>query len=193
MGKIVDTLIVFRILKLLTTDFKDTNAYKFGFIDKDGNRIKFKQSEVSKNQKIKNDPKTSEEKDSYTLLHKMVFNIKRLIQKVPLGKTKFATYATALALIKENMELNEVQTHKLLQEFGTMFFGKDDLNETHHFDKLEVGGVYELRRTLHQLDETYVSRSEVVILDEHSVIYGVTVYTALINEDKVLVTFDDIL
>lgn len=192
MGKIVDTLIVFRILKLLTTEFKDTNAYKFGFIDKDGNRIKFKTSDVSSNQKIKNDPKTKEEKDSYTLLHKMVFNIKRLIQKVPLGKTKFATYATALALIKENLELNDQQSEKLTEEFGMMFFGEQDLQESHQFDKLEEGAVYELRRPLEQLDERYDAKEEVYILEEHSQVYGISVYTAIINEQTVLVTSDDI-
>jgi hypothetical protein len=192
MGKIVDTLIVFRILKLLTTDFKDTNAYKFGFIDKDGTRIKYKTSDTSSNQKIKNDPKTSEEKDSYTLLHKMVFNIKRLIQKVPLGKSKFATYASALALIKEHMQLSDPQSSKLIVEFSDMYFGKSDLQETYDFDKLEVGGVYQLRRPLHQLDETYPPKLDVFIVEEHSVIYGVSVYTGLIDEHKVLVTFDDI-
>ena len=192
MGKIVDTLIVFRILKLLTTEFEDTNAYKFGFIDKDGNRIKFKTSEISSNQKIKNDPKTSEEKESYTLLHKMVFNIKRLIQKVPFGKSKFATYATALALIKENLELNDQQSDELMEEFGNMILGKNDIQESYQSDKLEVGGEYELRRPLEQLDERYDAKDSVYILEEHSEIYGVFVYTALINEQTVLVTSDDI-
>ena len=38
--RIVDTLIVFRILKLLVTPFNKQKAFKFGFIDKDGKRIK---------------------------------------------------------------------------------------------------------------------------------------------------------
>ena len=37
--RIVDTLIVFRILKMLTTPFEKTQAYKFCYIDKKGKRI----------------------------------------------------------------------------------------------------------------------------------------------------------
>ena len=57
-GRVIDSLIVFRILKMLTTDFKKTPAYKFGFIDKDGNRIKTLPDPNNKNQMLKNDPKT---------------------------------------------------------------------------------------------------------------------------------------
>ena len=38
--RIIDTLIVFRILKLLVTPFNKQKAYAFGFIDKDGKSIK---------------------------------------------------------------------------------------------------------------------------------------------------------
>ena len=57
-GRVIDSLIVFRILKMLTTDFKKTPAYKFGFIDKDGNRIKFL-PDPNKNQML---PKTQSQK-----------------------------------------------------------------------------------------------------------------------------------
>ena len=40
--RIVDTLIVFRILKLLTTPFEKQKAYHFGYIDKNGKRITHK-------------------------------------------------------------------------------------------------------------------------------------------------------
>ena len=53
-GRVIDSLIVFRILKMLTTDFKKTPAYKFGFIDKDGNRIKTLPDPNNKNQMLKN-------------------------------------------------------------------------------------------------------------------------------------------
>ena len=44
--RIVDTLIVFRILKMLTTPFIKQKAYAFGFIDKNVNRIKYKKNET---------------------------------------------------------------------------------------------------------------------------------------------------
>ena len=52
-GRVIDSLIVFRILKMLTTDFKKTPAYKFGFIDKNGNRIKTLPDPNNKNQMLK--------------------------------------------------------------------------------------------------------------------------------------------
>ena len=40
MGRAVDLFVTYRFLKLLTTPFDKTDAFKFGIIDKDGNRIK---------------------------------------------------------------------------------------------------------------------------------------------------------
>ena len=57
-GRVIDSLIVFRILKMLTTDFQKTPAYKFGFIDRDGNRIKKIPHPEIKNQFVENNPKT---------------------------------------------------------------------------------------------------------------------------------------
>ena len=63
---VVDTVIVFRILKMMTRKWSEMDAYKFGLIDDNGKRIKTKK------------PKTSEEKNSFTLLHRLVFYLKRL-------------------------------------------------------------------------------------------------------------------
>ena len=65
--RIVDTLIVFRILKMLTTPWNKMQAFKFGFIDMNGNRIKEIEDENGK--KVKNDPVTKKEKSSLTPLH----------------------------------------------------------------------------------------------------------------------------
>ena len=81
-GRVIDSLIVFRILKMLTTDFKKYPAYKFGFIDKDGNRIKFLPDPKNKNQMLPNNPITKDEKNSLTPLHRLVFNLKKLIRMV---------------------------------------------------------------------------------------------------------------
>jgi hypothetical protein len=40
MGRAVDLFVTYRFLKLLTTPFDNTDAFKLGIIDKDGNRIK---------------------------------------------------------------------------------------------------------------------------------------------------------
>ena len=36
----VDMLVAYKFIKILTTDFEDTDAFKLGVIDKDGNILK---------------------------------------------------------------------------------------------------------------------------------------------------------
>ena len=72
--RVIDSLIVFRILKMLTTPFKKMKAYKFGFIDERGNRIKKIKDDDGK--EIDNNPITTDEKNSLTPLHRLVFNQK---------------------------------------------------------------------------------------------------------------------
>ena len=72
MGSAIDLFVTYRFLRLLTTPFEKTDAYKFGIIDKNGNRIKKKLSS-----KPEVELTTSELKNSYTILHKLVFNIKK--------------------------------------------------------------------------------------------------------------------
>ena len=73
-SRAIDTVITFRVLKLLTMKWTDHEAYKIGIIDKKGKRNK----EV--------DIDTKEKKESYTFLHRLVFNLKRLIELLPGGK-----------------------------------------------------------------------------------------------------------
>ena len=49
MGRAIDLFVTYRFLKLLTTPFEKTEAFKLGIIDEDGNRIMQK---VSKNHKF---------------------------------------------------------------------------------------------------------------------------------------------
>ena len=51
--------------------------------------------------------KTSEEKEAYTVLTKFIFNLKRLLNQVPGGKSKFASYAAAAVLFLKEEEENE--------------------------------------------------------------------------------------
>ena len=39
MGRAIDLFVTYRFIKLLVTPFKDTDAYKLGIIDEDGNRV----------------------------------------------------------------------------------------------------------------------------------------------------------
>ena len=42
MGRAIDLFVTYRFIKLLTTPFEKTDAYKLGIIDKNGNRTDMK-------------------------------------------------------------------------------------------------------------------------------------------------------
>jgi hypothetical protein len=75
---------------MLVTPFVDTKAYKLGIIDEKGKNLK-KSSTL----------KTTEEKDAYTYLHRLVFNMKKIIGKLPGGDSKLKNIIAALFLVKE--------------------------------------------------------------------------------------------
>ena len=90
-----DLLYTFRFLTLLVTPFDKTKAFEEGIIDADGKRIKtYKKG-------------TEAYKEYYTPFHRLVFNVKRLMSKVPGGGSRLASYAAALYLIKENYSISE--------------------------------------------------------------------------------------
>ena len=86
-----DLYFVFRFLRLLTMDYKKTDAFKFGIIDNKGKALR-KSADLE----------SIKEKASYTMLHRMVFKIRRLMEKVPGGR--FVNYAAALFLLKEQKD-----------------------------------------------------------------------------------------
>ena len=90
MSRIIDNLIAYRILTMLVTNFEDTKAFKLGIIDKNGKNLK-KSSTL----------KTSEEKDAYTYLHRLSFNMKKIINKIG-GEQKTKSLVAALWLVKEH-------------------------------------------------------------------------------------------
>ena len=91
MGRAIDLFVTYRFIKLLTTPFEKTDAYKMGVIDADGNRTDKKLY-------------TEKEQKAYTILHKLVFNIKKIFGKVPGLRTKMGTYAAALFLLKDTFK-----------------------------------------------------------------------------------------
>lgn len=99
-----DLVYTFRFLKLLTTQFNETEAFKLGIIDRDGNRVKSKKIE------------SSNEKGAYTPFHRLVFNIKKLLAKAPGGSSKLASYAAALFLLKEKFDISDKNMKKIMNE-----------------------------------------------------------------------------
>jgi hypothetical protein len=129
-NRAVDLVITYRVIKLLVTPFERQEAYKQGIIDKDGNVLKKYRT-----------LKTTKEKQSYTILHRFVFNLKRILKRVGLGG-RLGSFAVALALLlKEN---KEYEHHKILIESAIISY----LKETKQYDNLlneqgEVKPVYE--------------------------------------------------
>lgn len=91
--RFIDAAIVYRILRMLVTPFDKTDAFKLGIIDAKGKVLK-RESQLN----------TKEQQQAYTLLHRLVFRLKRIIEKVPMENKKFLSFAAALALIRENYE-----------------------------------------------------------------------------------------
>ena len=101
----IDAFITFRFLKLLVTPFDKTEAFKLGIIDERGKVLrKYKTLE------------RIEERQAYTILHRLVFNVKKLIEKVPGGKSRLASYAAALFLIKEHVREYQDSDGQLLEK-----------------------------------------------------------------------------
>ena len=114
----IDAFITFRFLKLLVTPFNKTEAFKLGIIDERGKVLKKYRS-----------LERIEERRAYTILHRLVFNIKKLIEKVPGGKSRLASYAAALFLIKEHVDQYHDSDGQLLEKEFYKYLKDNDLVE----------------------------------------------------------------
>ena len=124
MGRAIDLFVTYRFIKLLTTPFEKTDAYKLGIIDENGNRV-MPPPIAGVRQTKPATLGTTAEKNAYTILHKLVFNIKKIFAKVPGLRTKVGTYAAALFLLKdtfkesvEDPDMFEKEFMKYLKEEG---------------------------------------------------------------------------
>ena len=105
LSRAADLGYAFRFLKLLTTPWNKLKAYELGIVDENGKNLK-KAKEL----------KTKEEKSAYTIFHRLVFNIKRLLNKIPGGKSTLASYAAALYLIKEHTGMSEEKIEEIISK-----------------------------------------------------------------------------
>ena len=110
MGRAIDLFVTYRFIKILVTPFEKQEAYKLGVIDKDGNRI------LQPGTNVPTILNTIKEKNSYTVLHKLVYNIKKIFAKVPGLRTKLGSYAAALFLLKDTFK-EDVDPKMWEQEF----------------------------------------------------------------------------
>ena len=191
MSRAVDLLITYRIIKLLTTPFEKQDAYRLGIIDKNGKVLR-KTKEL----------KTGKERDAYTILHRFVFNLKRLINLVPGGKSKLGTYAAALGLLlKENKDINEIEIEKVLYKHlsdNDLLVLDDDLKESTGFDYLPEGRYIITDRLTDLNDNTTADVGDIVYTTEDQKpfdnYFGVNLYN-VINKDtnkQIIVSEDNV-
>lgn len=102
---IVDLFLVYNMVKRLATPFNEWEAYKRGIIDERGKILKSRK-----------DLRTIKERDAFGLYDLMILKLKRLVEKIPGGKTRLGSYAAALYLVKEGKLYTEDTSDKVLEE-----------------------------------------------------------------------------
>lgn len=179
-----DLVYTFRFLKLLTTDFKDTQAFELGIIDDKGKKLKR--------------PDSPEERNAYTPFHRLVFNVKKLIPS-----SKIGSYLAALYLVKEQFSISEKQLKEGLYHFGVDHL--DNLVENTSWLVLEDGqlspGDYKLScdKVVNSSLEEVVRKYDYVNVASNCYpvgdVFGVSVYEATHkrSNQKVYVTAQELL
>ena len=190
LSKSADLVYTLRFLRLLTTAWEDTNAFKLGLIDDQGKKLK--------------KPQTTEEKSAYNTFHRLVFNIKKLINKVPGGSSKIASYASALYLIKEHLNLDDKSVYKLLDECG--IDPLDVLQESSEWFRTSDGmlspGIYKLGvgdKMVNSTFEELCKKNDKIRVEENcypvSTSFGLDIYEVLHipTHQKIYVTSGELL
>jgi|TARA_R110000787_G_scaffold216167_2_gene325338 hypothetical protein len=201
MGRAIDLFVTYRFLRLLTTPFEKTDAFKFGIIDKDGNRVR-----QPKSSKPAVELTTSELQNSYTILHKLIFNIKKLFGKVPGLRTKTGTYAAALFLLKdtfkehvEDPDMFEKEFVKYLKE-NNIEFDNEISEDVIGFGEVLPKGEYVLKNDILNKEEeelTAKKGDKVIAYDDEppvDTILGVEIFPVIhmSSQEKIYVSLEDI-
>ena len=201
MGRAVDLFVTYRFLKLLTMPFEKQDAYKLGIIDKNGHRIK-----KEKSTKPAVELSTTELKNSYTILHKLVFNIKKIFAKVPGLRTKVGTYAAALFLLKDTFkesvddpDMFEKEFMKYLKE-NNIEFDNEISEEVIGFGELLPKGDYVLINDILNKEEeelTAKKGDKVAVFDDQApidTVLGVEIFPVIHmkTQEKIYVSLEDI-
>ena len=137
MSRAVDLFVTYRFLKLLVTPWQKQEAYRLGIIDGKGKALK-KARELE----------TEEERSSFSLLHRLVFNVKRIFGKVPGLRTQLGTYAAALFLLKEHYKIEnlpEAEITKYLLENNLIELNDEVSEEVIGFGNMLPMGEYKLK------------------------------------------------
>ena len=201
MGRAIDLFVTYRFLKLLTTPFEKTDAYKLGIIDEKGNRIMQKGIKKPQVPLV-----TTQEKNAYTILHKLVFNIKKIFAKVPGLRTKVGTYAAALFLLKDTFK-ESVDDPDMFEKEFVKFLKENDIEfddsiseEVIGFGEILPKGEYVLKNDILNKEEEELTAKKgdkvVAFADESPVdtVLGVEIFPVIHmkTQEKIYVSLEDI-
>ena len=206
MGRAIDLFVTYRFIKLLVTPFEKTEAFKLGIIDENGDRIRPQRDPVTNILPAMEKLRTTEQKNAYTILHKLVFNIKKIFGKVPGLRTKLGTYAAALFLLKDTFkesvddpDMFEKEFMKYLKEEG---YEIDDSisEEVIGFGEVLPKGEYVLVNDILNKEEEELSArigDKVIAYEDESpvdTILGVEIFSVihLKSKEKIYVSLEDI-
>jgi hypothetical protein len=159
MGRVIDALIAYRLVKLLVTPFKKTKAYQLGIIDEKG-KVLIKAKDIKKLPYNKR----AEATKAYTLLIRFVFNLKRLLAKIGIRGPLGSAAAAAIAFFREEKNYNptiEKEVYKYIKEQGFEF----DVNE--NYGEPISHGKYIVNRDIYDLEgDVVINRGEAIDFKE---------------------------
>ena len=201
MGRAIDLFVTYRFVRLLTTPFEKTDAYKLGIIDGNGNRIRQPNST-----KPAVELATTEQKNAYTVLHKLVFNIKKIFAKVPGLRTKVGTYAAALFLLKDTFK-EHVEDPDMFEKQFMKYLKENDIElddsiseEVIGFGEILPKGEYVLVNDILNKEEeelTAKKGDKVIAFDDEApidTVLGVEIFPVIHDKtkEKIYVSLEDI-
>ena len=201
MGGAIDLFVTYRFLKLLTTPFEKTEAFKLGIIDKKGHRVL-----KPKSTKPAVELATTQQKNAYTILHKLVFNIKKLFNKVPGLRTKVGTYAAALFLLKDTFK-ESVDDPDMFEKEFIKYLKENDIELDNEISEEVIGfgevlpkGEYVLAQDILNKEEEELSAKKgdkvIAFADEAPVdtILGIDIFPVVHvkTQEKIYISLEDI-
>ena len=191
MGRAVDLFVTYRFLKLLVTPWKKQEAYKQGIIDANGKTL-IKSRDFTKD----------DQRQAFTLLHRLVFNCKRILSKIPFIKSQLGTYAAALFLLKEHYKIEnlpEAEITKYLLENKLIDLNDNISEEVIGFGNMLPAGEYKLKdQVTADDDEVDAQKGDVVTALEDTPpsdrILGVDIFPVVHQKSnkKIYISLEDI-
>lgn len=172
---VFNAFIAYKFIKILSTPWEKTDAYKLGIIDEKGKILK-------KRKRLE----TTSERKAYTIFHQLIWNLKKILEKVPIFKSRLATFTAALYLIKEHTDptgtLIEDAFFDYLKENG---YDVDSMLINESFENREMT----IKRGLYVMEGTkFFIEEEIKAFDE---LYGITLFKInFLGEERIITTED---